>query len=234
MNVAVLFGGVNAERPVSLLSGVNVVRALEGGNNCILAIDTATGVILRNELDSLDWRAREALVETSPSDPVQGGDSATVGLEAVEQLCRQIDVCFLALHGHGGECGTTQEFLEKRGIPYVGSTSNGSALAFDEHKAKQVVDRAGLRTPAWQLVQTPGLPRIEADVIVKPRRQGSSIGVHFVPRGGEINVALNAALQFDDAALVEAFIPGQDVTVGILEDQALHPIIISNESDVFS
>ncbi len=235
MNVAVLFGGVSAERAISILSGGQVVEALKATGHSVTAIDAATGLVAQNDLSSL--------VEDAKHTIDQGIDSTGVGKHCNErysiavfgELLGEVDVCFPVLHGSGGECGALQRLLEQWNVPYVGSSPVASACAFNKHSAKTAAQEAGILTPRWTLANTAGRATwCGDDHVVKPRSQGSSIGVQLVRSEEQLKGAVAETLRYDDSALVESFVSGRDVTVGILDGEALSPIEVSGSDDVLS
>ncbi len=140
------------------------------------------------------------------------------------QLPPGIEAAFIALHGAFGEDGTLQELLEKRGVPYTGSDPAGSRNAFDKRLSKDIFVRAGVPTPDYEILTDPGRRRLALPVVTKPPREGSSIGVQIVMREEEWAPAFAATAQHDPEVLVEQFIPGRELTVGIVGDEAL-PVI---------
>lgn len=137
------------------------------------------------------------------------------------------DVVFLALHGTYGEDGVVQRRLEALGVPYTGSDAEGSRLAFDKVLTKQRCLAAGVPTPRFTVLEaivSTWPDGWQPPVVLKPVRQGSSVGLQFVDRAEELPAALEAALAYDTQVLVEARIPGREATVGILGQEAL-PII---------
>jgi D-alanine-D-alanine ligase len=137
------------------------------------------------------------------------------------------DLVFLALHGTYGEDGTVQQRLETLGVPYTGCGAEASRLAFDKLLTKQRCMAAGLPTSRFTLVKSAaaGWPLgWKPPMVVKPLRQGSSVGLQFVEDVGQWHDALVAALQHDSELLVEEKIPGREVTVGILAGEAL-PVV---------
>ena len=138
------------------------------------------------------------------------------------------DVAYLALHGTFGEDGTIQRLLEQRGMPYTGSGPESSALAFDKVAAKKAFLAAGLQT-AQHVVLEPrhkvsGLEQLGFPVIVKPVRQGSSVGVSVAKNADELERACCKAWEFDDQLLVEQFIPGREFTIAVFGEQTL-PVV---------
>lgn len=179
-------------------------------------------------------RTGQAIVKAlgSVGCPVQAVDVRDRGFE----LPSAIDVAMVALHGTGGEDGEVQSILEKRGIAFTGSGAEASRLAFDKVAAKQAFIKAGLRTPPDVVVARHDWPsrnatvKLEFPCVVKPSRQGSSIGIHIVRTAGEIDAALQDAFQSDDQVLVERFISGGEFTVGILGEDVLPVIEIRPKS----
>ena len=136
---------------------------------------------------------------------------------------RTIDVAFIALHGKFGEDGTVQAVLELLGVPYTGSGVLASALAMNKPMAKRVWQTYGLPTPAWQVIdkEKPEALTLPYPVVVKPTTEGSSVGVSIVRSAETLQSGLAEAFRYDPQALVETYIPGKEVTVGILGERAL-------------
>jgi D-alanine-D-alanine ligase len=144
--------------------------------------------------------------------------------DAVLDLPPDVDAVFIALHGAFGEDGGVQAILEARGIPYTGSGPTASRLAFDKIESKKVFERAGISTARYEVLRR-GQPRtLRLPVVVKPPRQGSSIGLAKVFDESQWDSALETAFAYDSEVLVEAYIPGVELTVGIVGDQVL-PVV---------
>lgn len=135
---------------------------------------------------------------------------------------------FIILHGRGGEDGSMQAVLESIGLPYTGSRVLGSALSMDKLRCKCLWQGAGLPTPAWRVLKTEddaeqsavlGLP-----LMMKPAREGSSIGISKVDSVDKLKAAWRFAREYDDSVIAEQFIDGNEYTVTILNDEAL-PVI---------
>lgn len=139
-------------------------------------------------------------------------------------VVRDADVLFLALHGGRGEDGTLQTLLEMVGVPYTGSGRLGSAMAMDKDVSKRLFRQAGVPTADWAMAPVP-LARAEAafgwPLVVKPSKQGSTVGLTVVKGPGEYQAAVELARRYDDEVMIERFVPGRELTVGILEGQAL-------------
>ena len=148
-----------------------------------------------------------------------------VGRDLATRLARlRPAVAFNALHGRYGEDGCVQGLLELMAIPYTASGVLGSALAMDKATAKILWRAAGLPTPPWNLVspgtRRPVLPSA-LPVVVKPNGEGSSVGVSIVRRRADLARAIRAAGRFGSDVLIERYIPGREVTVGVLGGRAL-------------
>jgi len=135
-----------------------------------------------------------------------------------------VDLAFIALHGTFGEDGQIQAILEKRGVAYTGDGVKESELAFDKIRSKQKFREQNVETPEWEVVHPGRRPTFDLPIVVKPSRQGSTVGVHIVKKSDELERALADAATFDTELLIEKFIPGRELTVGVLGDRAL-PIL---------
>ena len=148
---------------------------------------------------------------------------------AVRLRKQKVGVVFNALHGKIGEDGGVQGLLEVMGIPYTGSGILASALSMDKVLAKELFMRKGIPTPpykVWTKGQRPKNVGLPLPLVVKPRSEGSTLGVTIVQRRKELSRAFAKALKFDPTCLVEKYIPGREVAVGILNGRALGAIEI--------
>ena len=142
------------------------------------------------------------------------------------------DIVFLALHGRTGEDGRVQATLDLLGIPYTGSGYLGSAIAMDKDLTKRVVAPLGVKTPAWMLVESDGMDidavcaQAKLPCVVKPDDSGSSIGVSIANDEAELRAALKAAANEGSRILIEQYICGREVQIGILGGKALPSIEI--------
>ncbi|MFH0880864.1 MAG: D-alanine--D-alanine ligase [Lentisphaerota bacterium] len=143
-----------------------------------------------------------------------------------------IEAVFIALHGEFGEDGTVQDLLRQKGIPYTGSGPEASRLAFDKAASKKVLGKNNIPTPAWEILDHSHSRRIPVPLVVKPSRQGSSIGVHLVFEDGQWVAAFEDVLAYDREVLVEAYIDGHELTVGVVNGQVL-PVIEIRAPDGF-
>ena len=201
--IGVLMGGLSAEREISLQSGEYVY---------------------------------ETLVK-------RGYDATRIFVDRdIDMVLRQtkVDIVFNALHGRYGEDGCIQGLLEIMGIPYTGSGVLASSLSMHKVKAKELFRLHNLPTPPYYVLDRDRYVNLEEvhgafgfPVIVKPAGEGSSVGVSLSRDMDELETACEEAFQFDDAVLVERFIPGREVHVGVLGDEALGGIEITSHNDIF-
>jgi D-alanine-D-alanine ligase len=221
LKVAVLFGGTSEEREVSIASGAQVIKALRGIGHEVLAIETSRGLLSsEDENRLLNYRVEEA---PPTSDALAVLRSAEASLIHSKTLA-DVDVIFLALHGGTGEDGTVQAMLDMAGIAYTGSGHLASAVAMDKDLSKRLFVAAGIATPRWlmapyqhdNVVQELGYP-----LVVKPNRQGSTVGLSIVRSPDALQAAVEHAAHFDKEVMLEQFIAGRELTVGVLGNQAL-------------
>lgn len=204
-NVVVLMGGVSPEREISLRSGNAVAKALADAGFSVSCID-----VKDEKIDELDQRER--------------------------------DVAFIALHGYFGEDGGVQQLLESKGIPYTGSGVQASKLAMDKLATKICFVEAGLKTPDYVTVTEfqelneiqHEIMRFGLPVVLKPTRNGSSIGISIVKDIGGLQMGLKKAFEFGYEVLIEKYIKGRELTVGILDDRALPVIEIRPAMEFFN
>ena len=162
-------------------------------------------------------------------------DIAVSEWEAVRETidCANIDIAFIALHGAFGEDGGIQEILEGLSVPYTGSHPQASRLAMDKLLSKTLFLRKNIPTPrfvAWSDKQ--GIPMISTyPVVVKPYYSGSSLGVSIVEKEEDLKTALERAFFYQDKVLLEDYIAGRELTVGILDDKALAVVEIIPQRD---
>ncbi len=151
-------------------------------------------------------------------------------------LPKETDVVFLALHGTYGEDGTVQAELDRLGVPYTGCDADASRLAFDKVQTKQHCLAARIPTAKFLVIEsekTPWPMGWQPPLVVKPVRQGSSVGLQFVERVSDWSAALRESLRFDSQLLVEERIAGRETTVGILEDQPLPVVEVRPKTGVY-
>lgn len=232
MKIAVLFGGTSEERDVSIASAAQIIPALRSLGHEVSAIDTASGRLA-------PAAERRLLVAGVAPQPPADTDIAqlrgrAVALSPTAFDVRDVDVVFLALHGGAGEDGRLQAMLDLAGLAYTGSGHTASAAAMDKDLSKHLFRAAGVPTAEWLMVSRDvsasgtaavDAHRVESElgwpIIVKPNRQGSTVGLSVVRTAADLPSAVERALTYDTEVMLERFIPGREFTVGILEDRAL-------------
>ena len=144
-----------------------------------------------------------------------------------------VDIAFNIIHGTFGEDGQLQEILEERGIPYTGEGIEGSWAAFNKIETKQRFVECGIPTAAFEVIGTDQMPSLPLPYVVKAPREGSTVGVYIVKEEAQIVPALEGAAKYDNPLLVEEFIAGEELTVGVVGPQALPIIMIKPKGDGF-
>ncbi len=223
MRVTVLTGGTSSERDVALASAVQVVAALRSKGHEVAVLDTARGYIPEEDEASL---LHGTVGVAPPSIEQLHGLERGLLLSGLGNLAvvQKAEVLFLALHGGRGEDGTVQTLLEMVGVPYTGSGRLGSGMAMDKDISKRLFRMAGVPTADWVMAPADralvgrdfGWP-----VVVKPSKQGSTVGLTVVKEPGDYEDAVSLARRYDDEVMIERFVPGRELTVGVLERQAL-------------
>jgi D-alanine-D-alanine ligase len=204
LDITVLMGGPSSERDISLLSGAAVADALERRGHKVCRADI------------------------NPTD--------TSALERPE-----IDVVFIALHGEFGESGEVQELCENAGLRYTGSGPRASELAMDKAATKQAVKRLGLPTPDWMIIEefhapaqvAKWLPELDVPVVLKPVDGGSSVDVVIARTHAQRDEALEDLLDKYGRIMLERYVKGRELTVGILGDQALPVLEILPDGEFY-
>ena len=140
------------------------------------------------------------------------------------RLPKDVGLAFITIHGTFGEDGQLQKILDDRGIPYTGDGVEESRIAFDKILTKEKFRERNVVTPEWEVVDAGRRPKIPVPLVVKPARQGSTVGVVIVKNESEVDSAMKEAAKYDRKLLVEKFVSGRELTIGILGDQAL-PIL---------
>lgn len=241
MNIVVLCGGLSPERNVSLSSGTKIASALMELGHKVVLTDMFFG------LEDYDGPL-EGIFDAPPALGGTRIDEAAPDLEAVRaarrlksdsmfgdrvlEVCGMADIVFMALHGRCGEDGKVQAAFDLLGIKYTGSGHLGSAIAMDKDLTKRVVAPLGVLTPEWKLYDSRSLEpeRVCAETalpcVVKPVDSGSSIGVDIARTRGELLDALAKARAEGGSVVVERYIEGREIQIGILDGRALPSIEI--------
>ena len=209
IRLALIAGGISGEREVSLKGAAEVEKALDREKYDVTRYDPAT-------------------------------DLARIATDA-----GKLDAAFILLHGIHGEDGTMQGFLELLGLPYQGSGVLGSAMAMDKNLAKTLYQLNGLPVAAWEMatisdIDKPEqlLGKLSLPLVIKPVRQGSSLGMSIVRKPADLPDALQLAFKHDTEVMVEEFVAGREITVGVIGNEELTAlplveIIPSKQYDFF-
>src|SRR3989344_2066791 len=206
-HIGVLLGGYSSEREISLKSGKAVYAALQEAGYQVSKIDIS-----------------------SPDDDI---------LKMLRSA--GIAVVFIALHGMLGEDGTVQALLEKAGIPYTGPGVDASRIAINKISTQKALQKKNIPVPAFTVVAREEQSQEEAilsrlgglPVVVKPPAEGSSIGVAIVHKKEDFKKAVEEAFRYGSPILVDQYIAGRELTVGVLADQALPVVEIRPTHDFF-
>lgn len=201
--VGVLCGGISTEREISLVSGREVFTALTNSG-----IDTVL----------IDWKKDNSLIEL-----IQNS---------------KVDVIFIALHGKGGEDGMAQAILNIMQIPYTGSGVTTSALLIDKILTKHMLKGAGFATPDFVILNSSSdidyaIEKLGLPMVIKPNTDGSSYGISIAKNEKEVMDAYEKAKQFNEGVFAEAYVKGDEITVGILGDTILPSINIVVDSGFY-
>ena len=249
MRITVFLGGTSSERDVSLASGLRIIDALRGRGHQVAAVDPASGPVDAAAEAALRGRkvdvAPPSLDELARLGKGGGFSAGLVELPAV----READLVFLALHGGYGEDGTVQALLDLAGVRYTGSGHLASALAMDKHLSKVLFRAAEVGTADWLMAPPPdsgnggGRSRerffdevehaLGMPVVVKPSKQGSSVALTVVRERSALAAAVDLAFRYDDEVMVEQFVAGRELTVGVIGDRALPVLEIIPKNEIY-
>ncbi len=220
ITVGLLLGGASPERAVSKHSAEGVLQALRKLDYDVVLIDPAYGV---NQP-----KTEEEYFAGCDCFPI----SSSNYIEAVNShLFDNVDVVFNALHGSWGEDGTIQSLLEFKKIPYTGSGILASAASMDKHITKSIIKHGGVSTANWLMIEKKDYNFIELSkeidekftfpIVTKPNDQGSAIGLSICKTLEELKEGISLAFQFSKKIILEQYIEGYEVTVGIVGEQVL-------------
>jgi D-alanine-D-alanine ligase len=241
MKVVLLAGGVSSEREVSLASGAAVFAALQRLGHEVYALDPADG---RSLLDN-----NGKFIMSPPAHPAKEVAPAKTDVPALAQAfgkppIADAEVVFIALHGGAGENGVIQCLLELAGVAYTGSDMTASAIAMNKAVTKRLLTSEKIPTPDWELYRLEEgtvddellqaiCRRFSFPLIVKPNDSGSTVGLSKVAGESDLPAALEKALKESPNILVERYIPGRELTVAVLEGEALPVVEIKPKSGLY-
>lgn len=255
LRVAVLTGGANTERNVSLSSGEAVARALRGLGHAVALVDSAAPPVVPHQDPSdafLTAEVDEEALATTPMAPTATAPPDLGALAEVREaqtggvlapgllpVLRVADVVVLTVFGDEGESGATQLLLDANGIAYTGPSAEVCALTFHKARTKALLAGRGILTPEWHVVRRGHLDEDLAELelagpwIVKPEAGGSTIGLSKVEDAAGLRAACALASAEGQDALVEAFVPGRDVTIGVLGDRVYAVVEALTDRDLY-
>lgn len=227
MRIIVLMGGDSTEREVSLVTGDQVAKALLEDGHDVIKIDPAATKKEQTELNQTEQHWIDIEYPDIEMLPLHRGSLYAKNILIIKRL--KVDVVFNALHGGKGENGIVQGMLDAAEIAYTGSGRISSTLAMQKDLSKLFFRKCKLPV-AKDVVLDSGkgsrdsLKDISFPMVVKPNDQGSTIGLHIVNNSEELESAVDEAFRYSSKVIVEEYIPGREITVTILRDEAL-PIV---------
>ena len=198
------------------------VGVLMGGCSDEREVSLKTGKAVASALKTKGWQVSEIDVDQHIWEKIRD---------------EKIEVAFLALHGRFGEDGTIQGMLEIMGIPYTGSGVLASSLAIDKIFTKVILQNARILTPPFMVLKN--IEELKGDsplgypVVVKPSSQGSTIGIHIVKTKSDLKEAISDAFKYDRKVMIEEFVPGRELTVGILGTKVFPVVEIVPQSGFY-
>ena len=206
MKIAILYGGFSAEHKVSIQTGIAVAEAIKGSH----------------DLDMINMNAD---IYSSP------------------QLLYGSDLVFNALHGGDGEDGSVQSFMDSHHIRYTGSGSKACKIAMDKNITKLIANSIGVSTPSWIVLNRALLgglelhennsPKFSYPYVVKPVNEGSTFGLSIVKKESELFDAISLASQYSENIMIEEYVAGRELTVGVLGNKALPVVEIFPSHDLY-
>lgn len=235
MNIIVLAGGTSAERNVSIATSKAIANTLRESGHTVKVVDPIYGADQPAE-DAI-FEGRLAIGQEFPTAEELNKYSNRKVIECISsKLFDNIDIVFLGLHGKFGEDGRIQSLLEMRGVKYTGSGVTSSAMAMDKNISKIIFNHYDIPTPKWHMLKK-GADVMQVDesikldigypAVIKPNDEGSTVGLSIVQpdvEDAQLPGALDNAFSYTENVMVEEFIPGRELTVGILGDEIL-PIV---------
>ena len=232
--IALITGGSTPERHVALAGAGRVADALRSRGHDVRVVDTYRGLLsAAQEAEHLD-----SSVGLEPPDATElaaiGAREDIAALVRMPEV-RECDLVFLVLHGRQGEGGQVQAALELAGLNFVGSGAVGSLLAMDKDVSKRLFREGSIPTPDWEMwpADDEAIARLGLPLVVKPSRVGSTVGLTVVYRREDVESAVETALRYDREVLLETFVDGRELTVGVLGDEALAVGEILPEHEIF-
>jgi D-alanine-D-alanine ligase len=256
LRIAVLAGGANSERNVSLSSGQAITRALRGLGHAVAMVDSAQSPVVPDEDPDAAFLTTEVPASALPETPVAYNAVAPPELDALAvvrdgqtlggvladgllPILAAADVVFVTVFGDEGESGRTQRLLEQHGIVHTGPSAEVCELTFDKARTKEVLVAHGIVTPAWHVVRRDHLDddldtlTVPGPWIVKPVGGGSTIGLSKVDDPAELAAACRKASAEGRDALVEEYLEGRDFTIGVLGERVFAVVEASTDRELY-
>lgn len=232
MNIILLVGGYSSERYVSKLSSKCIFDALNNLGHRVTLLDPAYGD--NQTKDTEKYFSKTDFAEISTSNYIKCFNRKEFDFA---------NLVFIGLHGKWGEDGTVQAILDMKGIKYTGSKTFASAIAMDKTISKRLFDEYGIPTPQWlsfrygEMTVEDIISKIETELdyptVIKPGDQGSTIGLSICKNRTEIKNAILLAKKYSKNILVEKFIKGRELTVGIIGDKILPILEIIPKKEIY-
>lgn len=231
MNIVVLCGGLGMEHDVSVTSGLGIAKALrERGHKAVPvdlyfgyteAFDDPAEIFTRPQSDRV-IAVGETVPDLDTLRRMRKQDNDSLIGDNVIEVCRAADIVFLALHGDEGENGKLQAVLDMAAIKYTGSGYTGSLLAMNKHISKMIFELAGIKAPPGICVKRGEAPYEDAGFpcVVKPCSGGSSVGTSIVSSRDGYEKALELAFLYEASVIVERYVKGRELTVGVIGGEA--------------
>jgi D-alanine-D-alanine ligase len=255
LRIAVLMGGANTERNVSLSSGTAVVRALRGLGHAVAHVDSAAAPVIPGQDPQDAFLTTEVPEEDLAATPVAPTATAPPDLGALAMvratqqdgvlargllpILQHADVVFITVFGDEGESGATQRLLDARGIAYTGPSAELCELTYDKAATKAVLAPHGILGPEGHVVRIGheaadlAALRVPAPWIVKPVAGGSTIGLTHVEDEKDLPAAVALASAAGQHALIEEFVVGRDFTIGVLGDRVFSVVEAITDRDLY-
>jgi len=242
MNLCVLFGGTSAEREISLLSGYAMARAYEALGHKVTLLDPATGKTM--SIREYTVSPPHAVAPTPEELGALSQGSIFVD-SLVSDIVRKADAIIIGLHGVPGEDGPVQAVLELLGKKFTGSGSRSSAVSIDKAYTKILMGAAGVPTPKWNFISSSmpnmlegvmkdSMDKMTGGIVVKPNDQGSTVGLTISTQADfDFEAGIRLAWKYSAGALIEEFIEGRELTVTVLDGEALPIVEIAPEGGFY-
>lgn len=235
MKIVVLCGGLSNERDVSLSSGHGVANALRDRGHDVVLMDLFFGCtedytdpkeLFARKRENSIYRVEQTAPDLEVVKAQRKQDNDSLIGDNVLEICREADITFLALHGEEGENGKLQAVLDMAGIRYTGSGYFGSALAMNKGVSKAIFRQAGIPTAPSITLKKGAAPyeNVGFPCVVKPCSGGSSVGTAIVYDLEAYEAAVSDAFRYEDEVIVEKYISGRELTVGVMNGKAM-PVI---------